>query len=217
MITTLSPILIETSYILNEGTTDTTAKRISFGNRAIRRVLQVRKWSWGKKDHTLTVIEGTQEYNLVDEISNYNPMWGVYEVYVGGEKIDPVEYSRRNDSSGNHFYIVPDTQTIGFTMDIDGTEDIVIWYYASWNNVSTTSENFDLTIPEQMLDAICLLIKSYVHDAKRQRYDARNALTDYKESIEELVLQDASNKAHDLPQVIPNVMEYHRARRTYSY
>jgi len=68
-----------------------------------------------------------------------------------------------------------------------------------------------------MLGAICLLMKAMVHGAKRQRYDERNALVDYKEEIEELVLQDASNKIKDLPQNVPTIFTYNKFNRTYSY
>lgn len=218
MITTLSPILIEASYVLNESATDTTAKRISYGNRAIRRVLRMRKWNWAKKSHTMsTLVAGTQEYDLSSAITDFNPMWGIYEVYIGGEKVGPIDYNQKDNTTGTHCYLKPDGVTIGFTNDIDGTEDIVIWYSSRWTNVAADTTTFSLSIPEDMLGAIVLLIKAMVHGAKRQRYDERNALLDFKEEIEELVLQDATNKFKDLPINIPTPITYNRVVRNYTY
>ena len=217
IISTLSPILIETSNLLNEGSTDTSSKRISFGNRAIRRVLRVRRWNWARLSHTLTVVDDTQEYDLSSEISDYNPNWGIYEVYMDDEKMTPIDYNQKENTTSDHFYLKPDGKTIGFTNDIDGDEDIEIWHYPRWVNVSADDTTFNLSIPEDMLGAICLLMKAMVHGAKRQRYDERNALVDYKEEIEELVLQDASNKIKDLPQNVPTIFTYNKFNRTYSY
>lgn len=217
MITTIASICAETSHLLNEGSSDTSAKRISYGNRSIRRVLRVRKWNWAKKKHTLSVSVGVQEYDLSSVISDYNPMWGIFEVYIGGEKMNPIDYTQRLNTTSNNFYLKPDGVTIGFTNTLDGSEVIDIWYSAGWTNVSASDTVFNVSIPEDMLGAICLLMKAMVHGGKRQRYDERNALIDYKEEIGELVLQDASNKIKDLPQNVPTILTYNRVRRSYAY
>lgn len=217
MITTMAAITTETSHLLNEGSADTSAKRIAYGNRAIRRVLRVRRWNWQKKPHTLSVSAGVQEYDLSSVISDYNPNWGIYEVYIGGEKVSPILYENAVDNTDIRFYLKPDGVTIGFTHPMVGDESIIIWYYPRWVNVSDTSTTFNISLPEDLLGAVCLLIKAMVHGAKRQRYDERNALLDYKEEIGELVLQDASNKIKDLPQNVPTIPTYNRLRRNYTY
>lgn len=217
MITTIAPICTETSHLLNEGSADTSAKRISYCNRAIRRVLRVRKWNWAKKKHTLDVDAAVQEYDLTTEISDYNPMWGIFEVYIGGEKMNPIDYTQRANTTSNNFYLKPDGVTIGFTNTLDGSEVIDIWYSAGWVNVTASDTAFNISIPEDLLGGICLLIKAMVHGGKRQRYDERNALIDYKEEIGELVLQDASNKIKDLPQNVPTILTYNRIHRSYAY
>lgn len=217
MITTGAPIFAETSHILNEGSSDTSAKRIGFLNRAARRVLRVRRWDWQKKMHDLTVSAGVQEYDLSSAISDYNPNWGIFEVYVGGEKISPIDYNNANIANSTSFYLKPDGVTIGFVVDLDGTENIDIWYYPRWVNITDENTVFNISLPEDLLGAICLLMKAMVHGAKRQRYDERNALIDYKEEIGELVLQDASPKIKDLPKNVPTILSYNRVKRSYVY
>jgi len=56
-----------------------------------------------------------------------------------------------------------------------------------------------------------------VHTAKRQRYDARNSLADFKEKIDGLRPQEASNKALNAPKTVPTVMQYYGIRRNYRY
>lgn len=217
MLTTPNDFLVELSQMLNEKTTDTSSQRIGYFNRAMRRIKSVRKWSWNKKPHTLTVVADTQEYDLTDEISDYTPSWGVYEIYINGDKADPINYNLKNIAQGTHWYLKPDTKTIGFTNALDGTEEIIIWYYPQHTKATASNSTLSPELPESILGPACLLMKSFVHGGKRQRNDERNALLDYKEEIDEAVLQDASNKAKDLPQTIPTPLTYMRVKRTYRY
>lgn len=219
MITTPEPVLQETSNMLNESTTDTSAKRVSYFNRSVRKVISMRKWSWAKKKHDLAVSAGVQEYDLTSVISDYNIQWGIYEVWVGGKKIDPVNYDRRDNiaASDARFYLTPDNKKLGFTKTIDGTEDIDVWYYQVHVNAANHQASLNIPLPEDIQIAVALYIKHLVHEGKRQRYDSRNAILDFQQVIEELVLQDASNKAKDLPKTVPTVFTYARVRRIYRY
>jgi len=217
MLTTPADFLAETSQLLNESATDTSVKRIGYFNRAMRRVKRMRKWSWNKKSHTLSVSAGVQSYDLTSVISDYNLQWGIYEVYIGGEKVTPSDYSRLSSVSGTSFGVSPDGKTITFTNTLDGSEDVVIWYSPRHTKATASDSTLSPSVPEDMLGPVCLLMKSYVHDGKRQRNDARNALLDFKEEIEEAILQDSAHKIKDLPHTLPNPLVYNRVRRTYRF
>lgn len=219
MTTTPNAILVEASQALNETSTDTSSKRVGYFNSAVRTVLGERKWSWSRKSHTLDTDDGIQEYDLSSEISDFDPERGIYEVYLAGVKIDYVEYSEKDNVSSENarWYWKPDGKTIGFTTEFDGTENVVIWYYAIHTNAANSGATLNIPIPEKMHTAIVLQIKALVHNGKRQRYDARNALLDYKEEIEKRILGDASNKGRDVPKVVNNVMRFFRFRRNYNY
>jgi len=217
MITTPNDFLQELSDLLNEGTLDTSTKRVRYFNRAARRVKRVKKWSWNKIGGQLTLVAATQTYDLTSEFTNFNPQWGIFEVYLAGEKMTPIDYDRRLNTTGDRFYLKPDGKTIGFTATIVGDEDIVVWYVPKHTNASAYNTTLDVSIPEDMLGPITLLMKSYVHGGKRQRADERNALLQYKEEIDEVVLQDAQHKIKDLPQNVPTILTYRGVRRTYNY
>lgn len=217
MLTTPNDFLQETSDLLNESQIDTSTKRVRFFNRAMRRVKKVRKWSWNKKAGTMTLSGGTQEYDLTGQFTDYNPQWGIYEVYLAGEKLSPVNYNQISTTTGDHFYLKPDGKTIGFTFEVEGDESVVVWYNPRHTNAAAYNSTLDVSVPEDMLGPVALLMKSYVHNAKRQRNDERNTLLEYKEEIEETVLQDASNKIKDLPNTVPTPFTYNGVRRNYRF
>ena len=218
MITTLLPILDVVSRKLNESATDTTTKRIGYSNDAIRHILSLYKWGWSKKKLDLTVVNGTQEYVLTTEATDYSPVRGIYEVYVGGDKIDPVPYNNKDSvssSTSQYFYLKPDDVTIGFTLDLDGTEDIDIWYYPVWTDAADSTSTLSISIPESMVELIAFYIKYLVHDGRRQRFDARNALLDFKQALDTIIPQQASGKVKDQPRRVYNFFSYLGFKRTY--
>lgn len=217
MITTALDFLQECSDLLNETTLDSSAKRIRFFNRACRHVKRLRKWSWNKIQGTMSLTVAVNTYDLTAQFPNYNPQWGIFEVYVGGSKITPSDYSNRDRDSGNHFYLEPDSITIGFTWDIVGDEVITVWYTPRHTAVAASGTTLVPALPEDMLGPVALLMKSYVHGGKRQRVDERNTLLEFKEEIGEMVLQDASHKVKDAPYNLPTPMTYNRVKRSYRF
>lgn len=219
MITTLAPILSTLSVKLKEKTADVSTDRISAAISAIRLLLSEHKFSWARKSFTLDVDVGVQEYDLVTEATDYCETWGIYEVYVGGVKIDPIPYENRNNTDNTNWYLTPDNKSIGFTSDILGTESIVIWYYATIPTASepaTSAVTLNLSIPENVKEAIVYAAKAIVHESKRQRNDARNSWLIYQTEKEKAVQSSASNKAKGLPKFIPNVLSYTGFRRRYT-
>lgn len=215
MITTLNPILEAVSRKLKESSTDTSLLRIGYVNDAIRYVLGLYKWGWSIKRHQLNVLPNVQEYLLTSEISDYSPIRGIYEVYFGGTKIGPITYNAKSNISSLHFYLKPDNKTIGFTKKIDGTETIEIWYYPEWTDVNSTSTTFSVPIPPSMVELISLYVKYLVHEGKRQRYDSRNALLDFKQALDTLIPQSGSAKIKDQPKRLYNFFSYMGFRRRY--
>ena len=217
MLTTPEEFFIETSQLLNEGTTDTSAKMVGYFNRAIRRIRKVRAWEWDKRKHDLILSDGVQEYDLTSAITDYNPLWGIIEVYIGGEKAASCLYEKKDEVSGVAFYLTPDCKTIGFTADIDGTEDIDIWYRPRHIKVTAHNSTLTVALPDDLIDTVALLMKAFKHNGKRQRADYRNTMIDYKEEIEELIMQDAAPKIKDAPQTVTPVLGYYRVKRKYTY
>lgn len=219
MVTGPQAVLDEASALLKELSVETGTTRFIYLNRSVRRLLRVRRWEWAKVAHTLDTDNGVQEYDLTAEITDFNPQWGIYEVYIGGEKASPTPYDNiSNQTNEKLFYLKPDGKTIGFIKALDGTEtDIVIWYYPRWVTVTSVSDTFNISLPEDVVSVVALHMKYLVHDGKRQRYDARNALLDYKEEVEELIMQDAGNKTKDSPKTIPPITSYYGTKRTYTY
>lgn len=217
MLTTPHNFLQELSDLLNENVIDTSVKRVHYFNRAIRRIKRSKKWSWNRLPGTLTLVAGTQIYDLTVQFSNFNPQWGVFEVYLNGVKMTPIDYDRRLNTTSDRFYMKPDGKTIGFTAEIAGDEEIIVWYSPSHTDATAHDTTLDVAIPEDMLGPAALLMKSYLHGGKRQRADQRNALLEYKEELDEVVLQDAQHKIKDLPQNVPTIMTYRGVRRSYNY
>lgn len=217
MITTPNDFLIELSDSLNETSTDTSAKRVRYFNRAARQVKKARKWSWNKKPATLTLVAGTKEYDMTVQAADFNPVQGIYEVYLAGVKMSPCSYEQVSAVTSEHFYLKPDNKTIGFTMDIAGNENIVVWYYPRHTSATTKDTVLDPSLPEDMIDPIVTLMKSFVHKGKRQRNDERNELLIYKEQIGDAILADAGHKIKDAPHTVTPVLGYHKIRRRYNY
>ena len=189
MITTAQPILAETSNILNESSTDTSTKRLSYFNRSCKKVFGIARWPWRKRKGTLDTDPGIQEYDLKTEFTDYDVQAGIESVWVGGEKILPMNYDRKADvdtPATQKFYLTPDNRSIGFIKALDGTETVEIWYYAIHTYISASGESLVISIPDDISTAVAQYMKFLVHDGKRQRYDARNALLDFKEEIHTL-------------------------------
>lgn len=221
MITTAEPFLQELSSVLNEGSFDTSTKRVRIFNRSARHTFDAHKWSFKRQKIDLVTENGVQEYDLTsDDIvanGNYDALAGIYEVWNGNEQIDPIDYDVKNSSLVQKFYLTPDNKKIGFTKDIDGTEEYDIWIYTQHKDVTSYGESLKTPIPESFKTAIVTHMKHLVHDSKRQRYDARNAIIDYQEQIGKLILKEGSNKARHLPKTIRNIFQYTGFRRSYKY
>lgn len=218
MITTPAAFLTETSNMLNESTVDNGTKRISYFNRSVRKVLSMKKWGFEKKKGTLTLSAGVQTYSLTTLFSDYNPLKGIVSVWVNGQKIDSVDYDEKADITSpatQKCYLEPDNETIGFRKEIDGTEVIEVLYYANHTAVTASTETLAFDIPDEMILPIALYMKHLVHESKRQRYDSRNALIDFKEEIDNLRPMAASKKMKDRPRVVSNIFRYNRVRRSY--
>lgn len=219
MITTAAPFLSETSNMLNEPTVDVGAKRISYFNRSVRKTLSMKKWGFEKRTRNLTLSAGVQTYDLTTQFSDYNPLKGLISVWLNGEKIDSIDYDQKADSNvtaTQKFYLDPDNQTIGFRSTISGSEMIQIVYYAHHTSISSSTEALVFNIPDEMILPIALYMKHLVHEGKRQRYDSRNALLDFKEEIDNLRPMAASKKIKDRPKTVPNIFAYNRIQRRYA-
>ncbi len=219
MITTAQPVLAETSQILNESSTDTSSKRIGYFNRSVKKVFGVGKWPWRKKKGTLDTDNEVQEYVLTTEFSDYDVQGGIISVWVGGIKILPIDYDRKADVDNpatQKFYLTPDNRSIGFIKTFDGTEDVEIWYFALHTYISSAGESLTVTLPDDISTAIALYMKFLVHDGKRQRYDARNALLDFKEEIDTLRPKIMSSKIKDAPKTVAKLFSYLKHKRVYA-
>lgn len=178
----------------------------------------MKKWGFEKRTGTLTLTASVQTYDLAVQFSDYNPLKGVISVWLGGAKIDSIDYDEKADVSepaSQRFYLDPDNQTIGFRKDIVGDEVIEVVYYAIHTYVSTSAEALTFSIPDEIGIAIVLYMKYLVHEGKRQRYDSRNALLDFKDSIDELRPMAATKKIKDRPRTVGNIFRYNRVRRVY--
>lgn len=219
MITTAQPILAETSQILNESTTDTSSKRIGYFNRSCKKVFSMYRWPWKKRKRTLTVEDGVQEYVLTTQFSDYDVNYGIDSVWVGGVKIGTINHDKKADIDNPDeqvFSLTPDKKSILFEKELDGTETVEIWYYAIHTYVSSANESLTVPIADDVSTAIALYMKHLVHEGKRQRYDSRNALLDFKEEIDTLRPVAASKKIKDAPRVMASPFAYLRHKRTYA-
>jgi hypothetical protein len=218
MLTTIYPILQAVSRKLKEDTTDTSTLRVGYTNDAIRYILGLYKWGWSIKKKDLTTISGVQEYDLTSEISDYSVIRGIYEIYSNEEKLDPVPYENKDSVSSNtlnYFYLKPDDKTLGFTASITGSENIDIYYYPEWTDVGGYTDTISVPIPESMVELIALYVKHLVHEGKRQRFDSRNALLDFKQALDTLIPQQGSAKIKDKPRRVYNFFSYLGFKRNY--
>jgi len=214
MITTPRPVLKAISERLNESDTDVSDKRLGIFDQALHHHLNQYKWKWARKSGNLTVEAGTTEYSLLTAFTDYNITWGIDSVSIG-DQIYPVEYEDRAFFISQHFTLTPDKKTIIFTKDVD-TGTVPIWYYAEHTDVSAPDETLAISIPEAHLAAVVLYAKHLVHDGKRQRNDARNAILDYQEVVEQLALQNGSTNAKYLTKTRRNPLQFAGIRRTYA-
>lgn len=218
MITTAAPVLTELSGMLNESSADTSTKRIGYFNRSVRKVLSMKKWGFEKRTRQLTLTAGVQTYDLTAQFSDYNPLKGIISVWVNGAKIDSIDYDEKADvatPASQRCYLDPDNQTLGFRKEIAGDETILVLYYANHTYVTTNNEALTFDIPDDMVLAIALYMKHLVHEGKRQRYDSRNSLLDFKDEIDSLRPMAATKKMKDRPRTAPNIFRYNRIKRSY--
>jgi len=215
MITTPERVLDALSRRLNESTTDTSAIRVGIFNDALHHILSQYKMEWARKLSNLSVTVGTQEYDLTSEISDYDPTWGIYSVEVGGQ-VFPVEYEDRTFFVSQHFTLEPNKKKIIFTKDFEEDTTVPIWYYARHTDVSTYQTTLSISLPESILNPLVLYMKHLVHDGKRQRNDARNAILDFAEVMEQVALQNASSKAKNQTTVRRNPLQFAGFKRTYA-
>lgn len=217
MITTPQTILDKVSSRLNELTTISSGQRFDFLNLSIQALLDYSRWKFAKKKHTLSVVAADQEYDLTSEISDWNPLWGVDTIYVGGSQIFPIDYEdKAKYTNVQKFCFTPDEKSIYFTKALDGTETIEIWYFQRHVDVDEVTDTLNVSLPEATLKGITLYMKHLVHDAKRQRNDARNAILDFQEAMEELTMQHASKKAKHHPNQIRSPLQHVGAVRNYA-
>ncbi len=209
MITTPNPVLIATSALLKEGSTDKTATRLKYFDQAVRHTLSQFKWSFRRKLYTLTATSGVTEYALSPLIPDYDPIAGVYEVWSGSTLLYTISYSQKA-SADSSVYLTPDGLTLGGVAD-----DVSVWYYAQHTTVTDENTVLNIPLPEAISIPISTYIKYLVHDGKRQRNDARNAILDYQVQVSRLKLSEASNKLKGLPKTVAvtNV----RPTRSYKY
>ncbi len=201
LITTALPILTKVSARLNEKTVETGSQRLSFFNQAADHVVGYTKWDWAKKKVTLTLTSNQTEVDLESVISDYNSMWGLSDDESDYDDSVKISLSR-------------DNKTLNILQDVVAGTQLVLWYYQSHVDVISATADLNVPLPKEMTTALVLYIKHLVHDAKRQRNDARNAILDYQEVMEELVVQGASKKSSSKPKQIPHPLS--GFRRTYA-
>lgn len=203
MVLTAEPILQGVSSDLRELTTDTGTRRVAFFNKAVKHVLGKFKWTWSRKTDALTTTVAVQTYDLTTELDDYSPLRGVFKVYQDGEEITAFEMS-------------DDGKSITFVNTIDGAEDIDICYYAEHLDITLHTATLNIPLPEEIGSLVGAYILFLEHRSKKQRNDARNAMIDFTDMLDDLRPQDASNKASAAKKRIQPVMQYMRFKRTYS-
>lgn len=211
---TIEPILRSVSNKLKETSTIITADRIESAVSGIRMVLNECKFPWSRKKYTLDVSSKAKEYDLTSLITDLDMTWGLHMIEMGGLEMLPCDYQDRALNS-NKYYLLPDEKSIGFTDELAGNEVIDIWYYANLTKPAAYTTTLNLAIPDAITDLCALATKYIIHEGKRQRNDARNALIDYQAEKEKVVMKKAANKAHNLPKRVPNVFQYYGFNRTY--
>lgn len=204
MITTAEPVLEKVSSELNEQTDDFSEKRIRYFNTSVKHILSLYKWAWSRKKTTITLTSST-EYDLTTLISDYNVSWGLHSVEdANGKTIGSIDFSERKEFSSAYMTLTPDNKKLVLTTGFSAGTVLTIWYYAEHQDVAAHTSTLNISIPYSVEEALLLYIQYKVHKGKRQRYDWRNALLDFKEQIDQLRLQEASNKARNKPRIVPN-------------
>lgn len=201
LITTAEPVLKRASARLNEKNVVTDANRMSYFNQAADHVIGYSKWDWAKKEVTLTLTLNQTTVDLEDEIADYNSMWGLSDDASDYDDTVKVKLSE-------------DNKTLNILQDVAAGTQLKLWYYQSHTDVTSSTTTLSVPFPKEMMTALVLYIKHLVHDGKRQRNDARNAILDYQEVMEELVVQGASKKSSSKPKQIPHPLS--GFRRTYA-
>lgn len=188
MITTAQPILKQVSYELGESTPDYSASRINHFNTAYQYYLSLSKWSFKIKEYELTTT-GDKEYNLTTLVPDFSQADGIYEVRTSGDGklIKPIEYEDKDLEDG--YYLTPDGKSIGFT-SVSSGDKYKIKYYAVLTPVSLETETLNIPIPEVHSQPISTYIQFLVFKRKRQRNDARNAILDFKDQLEDALMRE---------------------------
>lgn len=201
LITTAEPVLKRASARLNEKIVVVDAQRLSFFNQAVDQVLGYSKWDWAKKEATITFDAGQTTVDLETEIADYNSMWGLSDEASDYDDSIKVQLSK-------------DNKTLTILQDVAAGDQLKVWYYQAHIDVTSATTTLNVTLPKEVMSALTLYIKHLVHDAKRQRNDARNAILDYQEKMEELVVQGASKKSSSKSKQIQSPLANYR--RTYA-
>jgi len=222
MITTIDPLLISASNRLNESSEDYTPQRIDFCNTAIAEVLGQYAWNCRRKSFTLVTTPGVQTYDFTSSSvlpnDDYDPEFGFYEIWNGEQRLDPILYDNMdNFSESDCFAISPDNTSLVFTLSQTSSNTYTVWYYARHKDVGAKTTVLNLSIPDNLKKPIVTYIKYLVHDAKRQRNDARNALLDFEEQIGDVKLAQGKAKAKGLKQNIPTPIAYSKFKRKYAF
>lgn len=201
LITTAEPILKRVSARLNEKSVVIDTNRLSFFNQAADHVIGYSKWDWAKNQATIVLTENQTTVDLETAISDYNSMWGLAD--------DQSDYDDSISIS-----LSEDNKTLNILQDVAAGTELKLWYYQSHTDVTSATAELLVPFPKEMITALVLYIKHLVHDGKRQRNDARNAILDYQEVMEELVVQGASKKSSSKPKQIQHPLSGYR--RTYA-
>ena len=216
MITTAQPILDETSLVLlKESTPDYSLARLTAFKTALNKFLTEYKWSWSRLYVDINLASPETTYDM-SSLPAYNPSWGIDEVEMESKPLIPIDYNSRDQTySSVRFYMSRDDSTINFTGT--PTSTVRVWYYSVQPTVpASETDTLAMKISENAVHAIALLTQHFVHLGKRQRLDARNALLDYQQEINNLRPQAAANKARQGPRIIPPVMAFSGFRRRYT-
>lgn len=205
MYSTALPFLQNVSNELGEASTILTAERIGFFNSSVEQFYSDYLFRFRVKIYSLA-LDGSSEYNLSTLISDYDSGDGVYLIVDENEvPIDPIDIKDKGTTFNKvKYYIFPNKSIIGFTSD-DGNKTYKIYYYARHIYVSTESETLNVSIPQYAKRPIVSLILSRVYRRKRQRYDERNILLNYKEELSSAIAKDSRSGAiGSFPKIIPS-------------
>lgn len=222
MMTTIEPLLIEVSQLLGETTTDISTARIGMCNRAIRHTFEQYSWSFRRKPLALTTTVNVQEYDLTSALivtdNDYDSEFGVYEIWNGTTKIEPIfPENKQNFSSADSYYLSPDNKKINFTLPQTSANTYTVYYYSRHVDVASKTTILKTYIPENFMVPICTYIRHLVHDRKRQRNDARNMILDFQEQISDLKMSQTKSKARGLKKNVSSPLQYVNFKRKYNF